>query len=182
MTMAVSKRVAAAAAGAASMPLSNLQKRRVCELARQVWKRLGRPGFSDQGGFPPEIRLSESAACTIWRQDEQAKAIGAHHLTTAQNWQYPVLMAHFFRLAGDEKNAEWWIRQTCGDDRRQAAAKLRRTFNQVRSVIGNPEEYAAAIARSKYKCTIDELSSNQLWVIVFDMRRAAQRKQRKGVK
>lgn len=167
-----------AVAGGAGAPLDNLQKRRVCMLAREAWERVGRPGFADQAAdTPAEIRLSEREAFDLWRHDQQRAAAGTEHLTCAQNRAYPHMMAHFARLAGREQDADYWAGRTVGDDQRQALAKLRSEQAAARDVIDNPAGYVAAICHSKYKThDVQTLSPKQVWTLVFDLRRGAQKR------
>jgi hypothetical protein len=165
--------------GAAGAPLSAKQKRDVCMLAREAWLLEGRPGFAGQSDdLPAAIRLTEREALDLWRHDEQRKVCGTEHLTTAQNKGFAHLMAHFAKLAGRERDARYWEGRTFGDASRQALAKLRQTFREVRDVIAIPEDYAASICRSKFKCGIEEAGEKQLWSLVFDMRRAAQHRRK----
>jgi len=169
-----------AARGAALGPLTRLQKTRVCVLARRAWLGLGRPGYADQApNLPDWMRLTEQEAFTLWRQAEQRKAVGVSHLTAASNRDYPELMAHFARLAGQEAGARRWELRAVGDEHRMALAKLRQEMDRERDTIERPEEYVGRIAICKFKTNdFRALSPRQIWTLVFDLRRAAQRRRR----
>jgi hypothetical protein len=169
-------------AGAAGAPLSREQKRDVVMMAREAWFVQGKPGFAGQPDDIPEVmKLSEREAFDVWRHDEQAKVDGGkHHLTAAQNHNFPLLMAHFAELAGQHDVADRWLRRTVGNDRRQAMAKLMRELYLAADVIEKPREYAESICRCKCKCGIEEASPKQLWSLVFDVRRAAQKRRAKS--
>lgn len=161
--------------------MTNEQKRRVCMLAREAWDKAGRPGFADQADdTPAQIRISQTEAFEMWRHAEQAKSTGCLHLTCSENRLFPLLMAHFARLAGRAADAEYWADRTVGDPQRQAMFALKRTFDQAKDLIGNPREYCAEIARSKFRTTdLESLSERQIWTLVFDMRRATQKRRAK---
>ena len=168
-------------AGAAGGALSNEQKKRVVLLARAAWAKLGKPGFADQAAdVPAEIRLKEAEAFDLWRHTEQRKAAGTAHLTCAENRSYPSYMSHFARLAGQDQNAAHWVDRQIGDPQRQAQSVLERELKAAESVLGNPHAYAATICRCKFKATdIQNLSAKQTWTLVFDIRRAAQKRRAK---
>jgi hypothetical protein len=51
----------------------------------------------------------------------------------------------------------------------------------VADVIEHAEGYVFAIARARYKVgSMDELGEKQLWVLLFDLRRNAQRRRKKA--
>lgn len=167
-----------AAAGVGGAPLDKDDKRRIAMLAKEAWLAQERPGFADQPDDIPDVmKLSESEAFTCWRQDEQAKACGTGHLTTATKRSYALLMAHFSRLAGREEDAVYWEGRAVTEPSRTARAKLRQELASVQDVIQRPAQYVATIARCKFRTTdLDSLSEKQLWVLVFDIRRAAQKR------
>lgn len=181
--------------GAAGAALRNEQKRDICMLASKVWAMIGKPGFADQAAdLPKAFRLSEAEASEMWRQNEQRAACGTLHLTAARQDQYTVLMSHFRALecralaargkmaaardAGRE--AGFWAKRGMGDDRRRAQAVLDRELVGVADVIERPTDYAQTIAGCKFKARLEALSPKQIWTIVFDIRRAAQKRRKKS--
>jgi hypothetical protein len=171
---------------AAGQPLSNRQKQDICRLARAAWDAQGRPGFADQDpAAPAEIRLSQTEAFELWRHDQQRSATGCPHLTGIQNRDFPHVMARFANLAGRQRDADYWLGRTVGDPQRQALAKLAAVKREVAHVIADADAYVAAIARSRFNTTdLASLSPKQLWGLIFDLRRGAQRKraaQQQGV-
>lgn len=166
--------------GAAGGALSNEQKRDIVMWARKAWELAGRPGCANQQQVQEQIRLTQAEAFDLWRQDEQMKAVGKHHLTSAQNFAFPALMAHFARLAGQPAIAEQWLKRTALDGRRQAMAKLQREMYLAHDVIEKPGDYVGAICWAKCKCRLEAASPKQLWMLMFDIRRAAQKRRAKG--
>jgi hypothetical protein len=176
--MTMTDHIARAQAGLGGSPLSKDQKKRVVLAALAAWKHLSSPGFADQpAGIPPAMLLSEREAFDLWRQDEQARTTGKLHLTTSASRMFPALMAHFARLAGDDKGFAYWSARVIGDPHRCVLAKLRHEMAAAQDVIARPVEYIASIARCKFKTTeVDALSDRQIWVLIFDLRRAAQKR------
>jgi hypothetical protein len=50
----------------------------------------------------------------------------------------------------------------------------------ARTQIADPRRYVETIARSKYKVGLDDLTSKQLWTVVFDLRRAVWARKKKS--
>jgi hypothetical protein len=170
-----------AMSGASGSPLSRLQKQRICMLAERAWIAAGREHFDPAAAAANDpLALSASEALELWRHEEQQKACGLKHLTACSQREFPRLMAHFLGLLGRPESA-WWAERAVMDPARQARARLERTFQEVSGVIERPAEYAAAIARSKFKTTdLASLSARQTWTLVFDLRRAAQKRRAHG--
>ena len=153
-----------AMSGAAGAPLSNTQKRRICQAARLAFGAQHARGLAG-GDFD------------AWRHEEQFKACHHEHLTTATNAHYPALMARFLWLAGRPEAARRMQEQAALDPRRIAEAKFEQALAEAEREIDRPREYAVAIARCKFKTMdLDDLTPRQLWVLVFDLRRAAQKR------
>ena len=175
MSAAVQQR--RAAEGAASAPLTRVQKGRICELAAKAWKAAGMPFFSGQEGMPPEARLSRSLALETWRQEEQEHVVGKRSLRHCGQGDYCLLMEHFASLAGDFDNADYWQARAAGDDSRRAWWFLKNQIAKARPVLGDAEAYARAIAKDKFgRGRLADLPAKQLWTLAFDIRRAAIRK------
>lgn len=154
--------------GGSGAPLTNEQKKRVILRARK--------GFCEQG------HTWEKRAFDAWRYRESVLCVEKESLRACTQEDYPHLMGHFSRLAGDEKGADYWFGRTLGDGRRRARAKLEREMKGAEDVIQEPRAYVAAIARCKFHTTdLRELSEKQVWGMVFDLRRGAQ-KRRKALK
>lgn len=171
-----------AMAGASGAPLSKRQKRDVCMLAGLAWQHSGRP-YYDENAYETQdpIALSPAEALELWRHEEQARACGKKHLTACTQRDFPWLMAHFLRAAGQNVLARQYEVGAALDPLRQARAKLEATMLDVAGAIERPRDYAAAIARCKFKTTdLAALSPRQVWVLVFDLRRAAQKRRASG--
>ena len=166
-----------AIAGAKGKPLSKEQKKNVCMLASTAWKRNGEV-FHDME-TPPELRLTKSQALELWRQEEQIKSVGKKHLTKCAQSDYPVLMSHFAELAGDERAVKFWNDRKPSDDHRRALRVLNNEIKAANHDLGNAYAYARAIAKAKCKgVEFEKMSAKQLWMLVFDVRRAAAKKRK----
>ena len=89
---------------------------------------------------------------------------------------YPRLRAHYLRLLGRVDESRVWDRRALGRNLDVARAKLSQALAEAGPVLGDARAYAAAICRSKFKGDLESLTSRQVWVLVFDLRRAAQKK------
>ncbi len=161
--------------GAATAGLSIAQKRTVAIQARKAWIHQGRPEYADQDpDADPGLRITATEAYNLWRQNQQRAACGKLHLTFADQRDYLVILAHFQRLAGDDRAADRHATMAATDDTRRALGKLKRELDKAADVIECPADYIAAIAGSKYRTRkIEDLSPKQIWSLVYDIRRAA---------
>jgi hypothetical protein len=148
-------------------PLNNKEKAQVCMLARKAWERWARdewtadiiPGLDDD--------VSEAAMFRAWRTREQVNACGQHSLTTCLVSDYPALMAHFCRLAGDDKGEAYWTGRLVEDPRNIALFKLRQNCEE--RGLRYPD-YPAAICRRQYKCDLGGATTKQIWRLVYTVR------------
>jgi len=150
-----------AAAGAALSGLTSEQRMELARLARRAWDKLENQGtpFDD------------------WRHRQCLQAVERGGVRECRQEDYLPLKAHFLRLLGIEGEARRLEKRAAHEPHRVAMAKLRLEMAAVMDVIGQPAQYVASIARCKYKTTnLDELSERQLWTLVFDIRRAAQKR------
>lgn len=156
--------------GAANAPFSFEQCRRIVILARRTFGRL-----SEKGAIP--------AGCGFdaWRHDQVMAAVSRSGLRACLNQDFQPLKAHFLELLGCEPAAEAARFRAATDPRRQALAALEREMGDAADVIERPREYVAAIARCRFKGQpLEELTARQVWGLVFDIRRNAQRRRAKG--
>lgn len=159
-----------AVAGAGGAPLSNEQKKRLVMLARRAFA-----AVSAKLGA-----AADPLAFDAWRRMEQWKAVGTYHLTATTNADYAALKAHFLALLGAHGAAEKLLVEHKTQSRAWAAKKLEGECNAARDVIAQPFAYVWAIAQTRYKAArIEDLSPRQLWGLVFDIRRAAQRRRKR---
>lgn len=158
-----------ACAALGGQPLTNEQKRDAILLMIEAW-----PGA-------PEAEKSADEF-TAWRREQNAIACGHPHLTACQQRHVPAIMAHFARLAGKPSIARYWDeRAIMGDGARQARSLLDRAIREAADVIAKGEDYAASICRTRFKCGLEDCSQRQLMMLVFDLRRNAQRRRAKAV-
>jgi hypothetical protein len=151
-------------------PLTNEQKRDAIVLMREAWA----------GGLAPDADHS-AEAFTAWRRAQTLVACGHPHLTACHQRHFPAIMAHFARLSGKPSVARYWATRIIGDEARQARSLLARAIREAADVIAKGEEYAASICRTRFKCGLEDCSQRQLMMLVFDVRRNAQRRRAKGV-
>lgn len=170
--------------GAAGAPLSPEQKRDVARLARRAWDLAGQPGYADQAAdVPAELRLSATEAFKLWRHDQARKGCGLASLRACTQKEFPALMAWFGHLCGWRNGERRWMAAQAGDGARRALAVLRREMAAAAGTIERPAEYVGAIARCKFKTAdLETLSERQVWVLVFDIRRAGQARRKAAAK
>ena len=178
MTTALDRCMSATAAA----PLTREQKRDVAMLARRAWLRAGRP-YYDQAeldtGCPWAMTPTE--ALTLYRQEETVAACGRRSLRACTQADYPAIMARMSDAAGLPQLADYWRRRAMGDGTRRAKAVLAREMAAAREVIADPAGYVARIAACKFKADVERLNEKQIWTILFDLRRAAAARRKKGV-
>jgi hypothetical protein len=157
-----------ACASLGGQPLNNAQKRDAILLMIEAWP-----------GSPEEEKSAD--AFTAWRREQTSLACGHPYLTACQQRHLPAIMAHFARLAGKPSVARYWEeRAIMGDGARQARSLLDRAIREAADVIAKGEEYAASICRTRFKCGLEDCSQRQLMMLVFDVRRNAQRRRAKS--
>lgn len=158
-------RIDQAMRGADLAPLTTMQRRLLmARLVVPAWKAMRAKGLAGE-------------SLEDWRREEQFKACHKEHLRACTQEDYPRLRAHFLRLLGRVEESRQWERRSLGGNLDVARVKLRQALAEAGPVLGDARAYAAAICRSKFKTTdMDALTSRQVWVLVFDLRRACQKK------
>jgi glycine/D-amino acid oxidase-like deaminating enzyme len=160
-----SDRIDRAVEGAALAPLTSDDRQRLARLARRAWL----------ASNPQDASI---AAFNSWRHQQTLMCVERRGLRECRSEDYAPLVAHFEAMLGHTRRAQNWTDRASTDRRRQALAKLRATLSHVHDVIENPAAYVSSIAKSRFKTTDveHECSANQIWNLVFDLRRAAQRR------
>jgi hypothetical protein len=152
--------------GAADRLIDKGQKRNLILAAREAFERLVEAG-----------ELGDAAEFDSWRHHQQKLTIEVESLTRARNSDYHALLAHFHALAGRTEAARRVESAARVAPRNFALAKLRHEFDAARDVIDEPERYIEAIAKCRFKTPrLDDLTEKQVWGLVFDLRRNAQRR------
>lgn len=152
--------------GSELSPLNNEQKAVICILAREAYDKIG---------------CLAGEKYTEWRHEQQQIACGKLSLCTATQKDYRALRGHFLALLGRTRAAfKDFVAAEAGDTG-FAMAKLKHEIKNASDVIQNGEDYVRKIARSRFK-TMDlkSLGSKQIWNLIFDIRRNAQRRRRKS--
>jgi hypothetical protein len=180
--------------GAALSPLYPEQRRELVLLARRAWEhhRSQKAEVRTQHGkvdsesclLSPVSCLLTSDSCLLspdsfdhWRHQQCVQVVERPGLTACRQEDFAPLKAHFLRLIGQEAMANRMQARAEMEPRRVALHRLEAEYGAVRDVIDRPAEYVFSIARARYKCgDLAELSEKQLWTLVFDLRRNAQRR------
>lgn len=156
--------------GAALAPLTGEQRQKLALLARRAYDRQ----------HPDTVHRPPSTAFDLWRHAQVMQAVERAGIRECRQEDYDVVQAHFLRLLGQRAMAERVQIRAEVEPRRQALTKLRMECAAAADVIDRPEEYVAAIANARFKTRIlDDLGEKQVWSLVFDLRRNAQRRRAK---
>ena len=146
-------------------PLSNVQKGKLCILARKAFDRIG--GDSTTG-----MEFAE------WRKQEQWNAVGKQSLRDCMQREYLRLVAHYEDLIGESGRAVTTHMRAGTEPRRIAEHKLLEALKKAGLEIA----YADTICRSKFKCHVEDASTAQLWKLYYDIRqRGASKRKAKPV-
>lgn len=144
--------------------LTNGQKAYLAQLAKRAFDKCA----SSLVGGPDDGISAED-----WRRREVGKACGKFGLRCCGQTDYKLVEAHFLRLLGETRRADKAYIRAATEPKRQAEAVLVRELAR----FNFRPEYAERICLSKFKCTVCELQgANQVWVIVYDIRRNGARK------
>lgn len=145
--------------------LTNDQKRKLVMLARAAYDRAG---------------CREGQTFEAWRHEQQQAACGLSSLRAATQRDFRTLRGHFRAIAGDKVGAFRDFVASETGDAGFALAKLRHEIKAAADVIQDGESYVVSIARSRFKTSdLKSLGTKQVWGLVFDLRRAAQRRRKK---
>ena len=155
-------------AGAAMAPMSGEQKRDLVLLAKRAFEK---SGASSQA----------SESFEDWRHHQVKIATERNGLRECRNEDFLPLQAHFLRLIGQTAMADRRVLKYETEPRRWALHKLEAECGEAKDVIDRPMEYVLSICRARYKVqTLDDLDEKRIWVLMFDLRRNAQRRRAKG--
>lgn len=175
----VDRHTAAAVAGGASAPLSALQKREICILARKAYARARATGDAVN---PLDDGMSETQAFEIWRRLQQFSACGQGSLRLCCNNDYLPLRARFLELAGAARQAREVAARHLTEPRQWARSRLRRECTEAGDVMRDAWGYAAGFLRKRRGLDITTCDEKAIWQAIFLIRRRAGqlRRQRKG--
>jgi hypothetical protein len=157
--------------GAALAPLSADQRKELALLARRAFERLYDSGT-----------LSETTEFDSWRHHQVLMVCERNGLREARNEDFLTLQAHFLGMLGQTAMADRRRVAAQMEPRHWALAKLRHECEAASDVIDRAWDYVSSISRSRFKTAqIEELGEKQIWVLVFDLRRNAQHRRKKGM-
>ena len=165
-----------AVSGAAGAPLSAQQRQRLCALASRAWKQRCAQGLA----AAPVAGVVDPGLFERFRHEENFKSCHKEHLRACTQADWPALKAHYLRLLGDREQARRLELRQATQGAAMALAKLRAEAERAGDVIARPFDYVGAIARARFKLPLEQLGAKQIWTLVFDLRRNAQRR-RKGL-
>ena len=133
-------------------PLSRTQKAALCMLCREAYEHCG-------GEAKLFIGLDD------WRHEIVQDAVGKPGLTACVQDDYQAIAARFLGLKGESGRAmnAHIAHQT------EPVRLARHALAEALRKAELPEGYAAAICRSKFKCTLDQANAKQVWQLVFDI-------------
>jgi len=158
--------------GAALAPLTAAQKRELVLLARRAFERL-----YDSGA------ISEATEFDAWRHGQTLQCVERPGISACRQEDFAQVKSHFLRLLGQEGMSQRLQARADMEPRRVALWKLEQECAAARDVIDRPLEYVSSIARARYKAaSMDDLGEKQIWVLMFDLRRNAQRRRAAGRK
>jgi hypothetical protein len=157
--------------GAALAPLSREQKKDLILLAQRAFERV-----SKNSALPAPYSTFDA-----WRHQQVMQVCERGGLREARNEDFLALQGHFLGLLGQPVLAERRRVASQLEPRRWALAKLHQECDAATDVIDRPWDYICSIARSRFKTPqIEELGEKQIWMLMFDVRRNAQRRRAKG--
>ncbi len=149
--------------GAALAPIGARERQELALLARQAYRKAMEAGFD------------------TWRHQQVKIACERGGLREARHEDYALIKAHFLRIIGNGPAADRQMDRAQLEPRRVALHKLGEECKAAEDVIGNGIAYVTSIARTRYHgAGLDDLSEKQIWGLVFDLRRNAQRRRAKG--
>ena len=149
--------------GAALAPIGSRERQELALLARQAYRKAMEAGFD------------------AWRHQQVKICCERDGLREARHEDYALIKAHFLRIIGNGPAADRQMDRAQLEPRRVALHKLGEECTAAADVISNALDYAKAIGRKRYHgAALDDLSERQIWGLVFDLRRNAQRRRKKG--
>ena len=115
-----------------------------------------------------------------WLDDQVRQACERDGLYQARHEDYNYIRGHLARLMGNATTQQAANRRIPMEPGVRALAALRRECDDARDVIERPRHYVVKIAKARFKTSdVKRLDARQLWGLVMDIRRCAQRR-RKG--
>lgn len=154
--------------------LSKLQKQKLVMVARKAYDAAvaARPSPPTEEAESKSKSKSKEQEFAEWRHAEVAKACGKAGLRCCENHDYPIVMAHFLKLGGEDGQALNWLLRAQSDGRRQAEAVLHREIIKA----GLSLNYVEAICRTQFKCGVLDAGEKQLWSLVYTVRNRSRTK------
>lgn len=166
--------------GAALAPLGARERQELARLARRAWDKV-RSGTQESGNGNPEFMSSRLTDFDAWRHQQVMIACERAGLREARNEDYGLIKAHLLRIIGQDAMADRQVDRAQIEPRRVALHKLGEECKAAEDVIDKPLEYVSAIGRARYHgAGLDDLGEKQIWGLVFDLRRNAQRRRAKS--
>ena len=121
-----------------------------------------------------------------WRGGTLFDAVQLSSFRSVRQSEFNVVLALFHKLAGNTIAA--MAAEGAGgadDQRRRAAFALKAEIAKCADVLGGvvgATRYAEAIARSKYRASLETLSAKQVWCVFFTIRNRANKKRQEAPK
>lgn len=170
MNDTVDRHTAAAVVGGASAPLSQLQKRELCILARTAYNRARAASPVIDSALDG---MSPSAAFEAWRRLQQFAACGQGSLRLCCNNDYLPLRARFLALAGAAQQAREASAKHLTEPRQWARHRLRKECIAAGDVMRDAWGYAEGFLRKRRGLDIAIADEKALWQAIYLIRRRA---------
>jgi hypothetical protein len=151
-----------------SAPLSKIQKRYLCQIARRALNQVR--ALARVRGEAFDVKEED------WRHEEVIVACGKHGLRCCSQDDYKTVEAHFLDRLGAHGAAFNAQVRAATEKRRQAEAVLVRELEKA----GLHLNYANAICQRQYRCTIFDATERQLWNLVYTVRNRAATQRRRA--
>lgn len=143
-------------------------------------QRLNQITAAEQAYHLQELVMRELTDFEEWMDNEIRKVCGKPDLEHCNQGDYAFLMAHWCLLLGYADQRNKWLERAATNERRQAKAGLEAQMREALDVIENPDSYITVICWRRFKCEPRNATAKQLWALSIDLRRAAQRRRKKG--
>jgi hypothetical protein len=171
--------------GGAAAPLSNEQKKRAVMLARRAFDlMLARRAIANGVSFDD------------WRRRECMQCVERGGLTFAAQSDWPFIMGHFHKLIAThtDNDQERFVSndvafkmgaKALNQDASFAMAKLRHECTSAQGVMRDPRGFCRGISLKRFHVEpvqngLIKLSAQQIWWLIFTLRRRVGQLKRKG--
>jgi len=123
--------------------------------------------------------ISDGVQFEAWRDDQVRQSCERDGLFQARHEDYNYIRGHLARLMGNATTQQAAHYRIPVEPGVRALAALRRECDDAQDVIERPRHYVVKIAKARFKTSdVKRLDARQLWGLVMDIRRCAQRRRK----